>query len=34
MYAYTNILAALMQRGRTGKGQRIDVSMLESWSSG
>jgi itaconate CoA-transferase len=30
MYAYTSILAALMQRGRTGKGCRIDVSMLES----
>jgi itaconate CoA-transferase len=30
MYAYTNILAALIQRGRTGKGSRIDISMLES----
>lgn len=30
MYAYTSILAALMQRGKTGKGSRIDVSMLES----
>ena len=30
MYAYTNILAALIQRGRTGKGARIDISMLES----
>lgn len=30
MYAYTNILAALIQRGRTGMGCRIDVSMLES----
>src|SRR5213592_4927345 len=30
MYAYTNILAALIQRDRTGRGQRIDVSMLES----
>jgi itaconate CoA-transferase len=30
MYAYTNILAALIERGRTGRGQRIDVSMLES----
>ncbi len=30
MYAYTNILAALIQRGRTGKGCSIDVSMLES----
>ena len=30
MYAYSNILAALIQRGRTGTGCRIDVSMLES----
>ncbi len=30
MYAYSSILAALIQRGRTGKGSRIDVSMLES----
>jgi itaconate CoA-transferase len=30
MYAYSNILAALIQRGRTGKGTRIDISMLES----
>jgi crotonobetainyl-CoA:carnitine CoA-transferase CaiB-like acyl-CoA transferase len=30
MYAYTNILAALLQRGKTGKGSLIDVSMLES----
>jgi itaconate CoA-transferase len=30
MYAYTNILAALIQRGKTGKGCHIDVSMLES----
>ncbi len=30
MYAYTNILAALIQRGRTGRGCSIDVSMLES----
>ena len=30
MYAYTNVLAALIQRGRSGKGCRIDVSMLES----
>jgi len=30
MYAYSNILAALLQRGKTGKGVRIDVSMLES----
>jgi itaconate CoA-transferase len=30
MYAYSNILAALIQRGRTGKGSHIDVAMLES----
>ncbi|TAN30893.1 MAG: CoA transferase [Castellaniella sp.] len=30
MYAYSNILAALLQRGRTGQGRRIQVSMLES----
>ena len=30
MYAYSAILAALIQRGRTGAGTRIDVSMLES----
>ena len=29
LYAYSSILAALIQRGRTGKGCRIDVSMLE-----
>jgi len=30
MYAYTNILAALIERQRTGRGCAIDVSMLES----
>ena len=30
MYAYTNILAALMHRQQTGEGQCIDISMLES----
>jgi len=30
MYAYSNILAALIQRGRTGKGSHIDVAMLET----
>jgi itaconate CoA-transferase len=30
MYAYSGILAALLQRQRTGRGSRIDVSMLES----
>ncbi len=36
MYAYSSILSALLQRGQTGKGQRIDISMLESlaeWTS-
>ena len=30
MYAYSNILAALVARAQTGRGCRIDVSMLES----
>ena len=30
MYAYSNILAALIERERTGRGCAIDVSMLES----
>jgi itaconate CoA-transferase len=30
MYAYSNILAALLLRGRTGEGSHIDVSMLEA----
>ena len=30
MYAYSNILLALLARGRTGRGCRIDVSLLES----
>ena len=30
MYAYSSIMAALLQRQKTGKGCRIDVSMLES----
>ncbi|HEY4369557.1 MAG TPA: CaiB/BaiF CoA-transferase family protein [Steroidobacteraceae bacterium] len=29
MYAYSNILAALINRGRTGRGCRIEISMLE-----
>ena len=28
--AYGNVLAALIERGRTGRGRHIDVSMLES----
>lgn len=30
MYAYTNILAAIIQRGKTGKGCEIDLSMLDA----
>ncbi|WP_432239184.1 CaiB/BaiF CoA transferase family protein [Herbaspirillum robiniae] len=30
MYAYSNILAALIKRGRDGKGSHIDLSMLEA----
>jgi itaconate CoA-transferase len=30
MYAYSNIMAALLQRDKTGHGCRLDVSMLES----
>jgi itaconate CoA-transferase len=30
MYAYTNILNALILRGRTGRGSSIDISMLEA----
>ncbi len=30
MYAYTNILSALLLRERTGQGSHIDVSMLEA----
>ena len=30
MYAHGSILAALMQRAKTGRGCRIDISMLES----
>ena len=30
MYGYSNILTALIERGRTGRGKHIDVSMLES----
>ncbi|MEO7152661.1 MAG: CaiB/BaiF CoA-transferase family protein [Burkholderiaceae bacterium] len=36
MYAYSSILAALLQRAQTGRGQHIDISMLESlaeWTS-
>jgi itaconate CoA-transferase len=30
MYAFSNILAALLERQKTGKGRHIDISMLES----
>ncbi|WP_313295854.1 CaiB/BaiF CoA-transferase family protein [Diaphorobacter sp.] len=30
MYAYSGILSALIQRGRTGKGLRVEVTMLEA----
>lgn len=30
MYGYSSILAALIERGKTGRGKHIDVSMLES----
>ena len=30
MYAFSNILAALIERGRTSQGKRIEVSMLEA----
>jgi len=30
MYAFSSILAALLERQRTGRGQHLDISMLES----
>ncbi|CAI8878450.1 MULTISPECIES: CaiB/BaiF CoA transferase family protein [Pseudomonas] len=30
MYAYTGILSALLLRGKTGQGSRVEISMLES----
>lgn len=30
MYAYSGILTALLQRGRTGRGARVEISMLEA----
>lgn len=30
MYAYSGVLAALLQRARTGTGSRLEVSMLEA----
>lgn len=32
IYSYNSILAALLQRHKTGKGERIEVSMLEALS--
>ncbi|MFO1270405.1 MAG: CaiB/BaiF CoA-transferase family protein [Rubrivivax sp.] len=36
MYAFSGILAALLQRAQTGRGRHLDISMLESlaeWTS-
>ncbi|MGE0797780.1 MAG: CaiB/BaiF CoA transferase family protein [Lautropia sp.] len=30
MYAFSNVLAALIERGTTGRGRHVDISMLES----
>jgi itaconate CoA-transferase len=30
MYAYSGVLSALLQRARTGKGSRVEVSMFEA----
>jgi itaconate CoA-transferase len=30
MYAYSGVLSALLQRGRSGKGSRVEVSMFEA----
>ncbi len=30
MYAYSGILAALLERARTGRGRRIEIALLES----
>lgn len=30
MYAYSGVLSALIQRGKTGKGEVLDISMLEA----
>ena len=30
MYAYSNILGALIERGRTGRGRRIEIAMIDA----
>ncbi|MCU1734233.1 MULTISPECIES: CaiB/BaiF CoA transferase family protein [unclassified Pseudomonas] len=30
MYAYTNILGALIERGKTGRGRRIEIAMIDA----
>lgn len=30
MYAYTNILNALIERGKTGRGRRIEIAMIDA----
>lgn len=30
LYAYSSILAALIERGRTGRGRRVEVAMLDA----
>lgn len=30
MYAYSNILSALIERGRTGRGRRIEIAMIDA----
>ena len=32
MYAYSSVLAALLERGRSGRGKRLEISMLEAMS--
>ena len=32
MYAFSSVLAALLERGRTGRGKRLEISMLEAMS--
>ncbi|VVO22091.1 CaiB/BaiF CoA transferase family protein [Pseudomonas fluorescens] len=30
MYAYTNILGAIIERGKTGRGRRIEIAMIDA----